>query len=261
MRNKTWPAMAEIAPAKIVASKIMAAGIMLAGMLLAGLLFVWPAHAKNKPDKAKEPPRLSALDQYLEQARRGGGVPGAVAGPGSTWSPDARLFDIATDLRASRVNDIVTVLVQEKASAVSQGSVSSERNSSANSSIKALGGIPSQLGALQNVLGLDTDRTLEGKGETTRRTVLTATMAARVVEVLPNGNLVIEGEKSVAINSEVQVIQLRGVVRPYDVGVANAISSEQIAQLELRVNGKGVVGDAIRRPNFLYRFLLGLLPF
>jgi flagellar basal body L-ring protein FlgH len=59
----------------------------------------------------------------------------------------------------------------------------------------------------------------------------------------------------------VQVIQLRGVVRPYDVGVANAISSEQIAQLELKVNGKGVVGDSIRRPNFLYRFILGLLPF
>jgi flagellar L-ring protein precursor FlgH len=54
---------------------------------------------------------------------------------------------------------------------------------------------------------------------------------------------------------------LRGVVRPYDVGVANAISSEQIAQLELKVNGKGVVNDAIRRPNFLYRFILGLLPF
>jgi flagellar L-ring protein FlgH len=241
MRNKTWLAIAEI--------------------MAAGILFALPAHAKGKSSKPKAPPPLSALDQYLEQARRGGAVPGVVTGPGSTWSPDARLFDIATDLRASRVNDIVTVIVQEKASAVSQGTVSSERSSSANSSINALGGIPSQVGALQNLLSLGGDRTLDGKGETSRHTLLTATMAARVAEVLPNGNLVIEGEKSVTINSEVQVIQLRGVVRPYDVAVNNAISSEQIAQLELRVNGKGVIGDAIHRPNFLYRFLLGLLPF
>jgi len=242
MRNKTLLAIAEI----------------IAEITVAGIMFAVPALAK---EKQKEPRELSALDEYLEQARRGGAGSGASAAPGSTWSPDARLFDLATDLRASRVNDIVTVIVQERASAVSQGTVSSERSSSANSSINALGGIPSQVGALQNLLGLNTDRTLEGKGETTRRTVLTATMAARVVEVLPNGNLLLEGEKSVAINSEVQVIQVRGVVRPYDVGVANTISSEQIAQLELKVNGKGVVGDAIRRPNFLYRFLLGLLPF
>jgi flagellar L-ring protein precursor FlgH len=139
--------------------------------------------------------------------------------------------------------------------------VSSERSSSANSSIGKLSGIPGVDGGLQNLLGLESDRTLEGTGETSRRTVLTATMAARVVEVLPNGNLVIEGEKSVGVNSEVQVIQLRGVVRPYDVGVANTISSEQVAQLELRVNGKGVVNDAIRRPNIFYRILLGILPF
>lgn len=231
--------------------------LAIAEIMVGAILFALPAYSK---ERQKDPPKLSALDQYLEQARRGG-VTGAAAGPGSIWSPDARLLDIATDVRASRVNDIVTVIVQERASAVSQGSVSSERSSSANSSINALGGLPSELGALQNLLGLNTDRTLEGKGETSRRTVLTATMAARVVEVLPNGNLLIEGEKSVGINSEVQVIQLRGVVRPYDVGVANAVSSEQIAQLELKVNGKGVVGDAIRRPNFFYRLLLGLLPF
>lgn len=241
MRNKTLLAIAKI----------------IAEITVVGILCAAPAHSK---EKQKEAPKMSPLEQYLEQARRGGGVAGSAA-PGSTWSPDARLFDLATDLRASRVNDIVTVIVQERASAVSQGSVSSERSSSANSSINALAGIPSQLGGLQNLLGVNSDKTLEGKGETSRRTVLTATMAARVVEVLPNGNLVIEGEKSVGINSEVQVIQLRGVVRPYDVGVANAISSEQIAQLELKVNGKGVVNDAIRRPNFLYRFILGLLPF
>lgn len=233
--------------------------VLVSARILAGcIVLALPAGAK---DKEKKQPELSPLEQYLEQARRGSTDPNASTAPGSTWSPNARLFDVATDLRASRVNDIVTIIVQERASAVSQGSVSSERSASANASIGALAGIPSPVGGLQNLLGVDSDKTLEGTGETSRRTVLTATMAARVVEVLPNGNLVIEGEKSVGVNSEVQVIKLRGVVRPYDVSVANAISSEQIAQLELRVNGKGVVGDAIRRPNFLYRFILGILPF
>ena len=226
-------------------------------IMLACIFAGMPAAAQ---DNGKGSADLSPLDQYLEQARRGSGaLRGAEAG--STWSPQARLFDVATDLRASRVNDIVTVIVQEHASAVSQGTVSSARSSAANGSITALGGIPSQVGGLQNLLGLKSDRTLDGSGETSRRTVLTATMAARVVEVLPNGNLVIEGEKSIVVNSEVQVIKLRGVVRPYDVNVANAISSEQVAQLDLKVTGKGVVGDAIRRPNFFYRLLLGLLPF
>jgi flagellar L-ring protein precursor FlgH len=230
----------------------------MAVILLAGGVAGFPSQAKEKPKDSRE---LSPLEAYIEQARRGSVDPNATAKPGSTWSPQARLFDIAADLRANRVNDIVTIIVQERASAVSQGTVSSARNSGANSSITALGGIPSKVGGLQNLLGLTSGQTLEGKGETSRMTVLTATMAARVVEVLPNGNLVIEGEKNTVVNSEVQTIQLRGVVRPYDISVANAISSEQIAQLELKVNGKGVVGDSIRRPNFFYRLLLGLLPF
>jgi flagellar basal body L-ring protein FlgH len=54
---------------------------------------------------------------------------------------------------------------------------------------------------------------------------------------------------------------MRGVIRPYDVSALNTILSDQVAELELTVNGKGVVGDAIRRPNFLFRLLRGLLPF
>ena len=63
------------------------------------------------------------------------------------------------------------------------------------------------------------------------------------------------------INSERQIIVIRGVIRPADLEPGNTVSSDRLAQLELRMNGKGVVGDAIQRPNFIYRFLLGLLPF
>jgi flagellar L-ring protein precursor FlgH len=78
---------------------------------------------------------------------------------------------------------------------------------------------------------------------------------------MPNGNLVIEGLKEVAVNSERQTVWLRGVVRPTDLSQANGVRSDRVALMELRVNGKGVVNDAIRRPNAIYRFLKAILPF
>ena len=91
--------------------------------------------------------------------------------------------------------------------------------------------------------------------------VISTTMTARVSAVLPNGVMLVEASKDVEINTERQTITVRGIVRPADVSSANSVTSNLLGQLEVRVNGKGVVNDAIRRPNFLYRFLLGLLPF
>jgi flagellar L-ring protein precursor FlgH len=79
--------------------------------------------------------------------------------------------------------------------------------------------------------------------------------------VLPNGYLVIEGTKRVQVSSENQVVTVRGVIRPVDLTPTNSISSNQIAQMEIQVSGKGVIGDSVRRPNILYRILLGILPF
>jgi flagellar L-ring protein precursor FlgH len=102
---------------------------------------------------------------------------------------------------------------------------------------------------------------LDGQGETSRQSVLETTVSARVTHVLPNGNLVVEGSKDVWINSERQRVTIRGLVRWNDLSPSNRVSSDRLAELEIRVDGKGVVQDAIRRPNFLYRLLTGLLPF
>jgi len=82
-----------------------------------------------------------------------------------------------------------------------------------------------------------------------------------VTHVLPNGGLVVEASKEIQINSEHQTITVRGVVRPADIDPTNSVQSTRLGQLEVHVNGKGVVGDAIKRPFILYRILLGLLPF
>jgi flagellar L-ring protein precursor FlgH len=181
------------------------------------------------------------------------------ASPGSLYSPSGRLADNARDVRASEVNDIVTVVVNEAASAVVTGTSNSSRKSSANASITGAYGITTP--KLSNLLGLTNDTQLAGTGTTSRNLTLSTTISARVIEVQSNGNLVIEGSKDIGVNSDKQSITVRGIVRPADLSSANMVSSVHVANLQVKVTGKGVVGDAIRRPNFLYRLLLGLLPF
>ena len=214
-------------------------------------------HAGKKKFFPAEP---SPLDQYLEAAHQHAmAAPGGVAG--SLYIPGAQFEYLATDLRAGRLDDIVTIVVSEQASAVATGTVKTARNSSAQSAVTAAGGITRAAGPFANLAKTNTQTALDGQGTTTRTSTITTTVAARVTEVLPNGYLVIEGAKVVQVNSENQRITVRGVIRPVDLQPNNSIPSNQIGQLEVRVNGKGVVNDAVRRPFFLYRLLLGLLPF
>ena len=73
--------------------------------------------------------------------------------------------------------------------------------------------------------------------------------------------MVVEGMKQIDVNAEHQWVSLRGVIRAKDLTPANTVNSDQVANIELRVNGKGVVNDYIRRPNLLYRILNGIIPF
>jgi flagellar L-ring protein FlgH len=230
--------------------------VWLSVLALSGLLA--PAGwAKKKP---QAPEKASALERYVQEATASARALND-ATPGSLWSSAALFSDLARDLRASRVNDMVTVLVVENASAVSSGDLQTARTSSAKHSITALGGVTKAAGPLANLLGLSGDQQLKGSGTTSRQTVISTTLGTRVVHVLPNGYLVVEGVKEIRVAAEQQAIIVRGVVRPADIGPDNVVRSDRLSQLEVSVNGKGVVGDAIRKPFFLYRILMGLLPF
>lgn len=221
--------------------------LMLAGAAVA---------ARKKPEPKPESP----LDVYVSEAEsRATDGPGST--PGSTWTPASRLADAARDLRASQVDDLLTIRVAEQASAVTSGSTKTQRSSSTKNSIAAISGLTKASGPLANLAAITGDTQLDGQGTTSRVTTLSTTMTARVVHVLQNGALVVEASKDVQINSERQTITVRGVVRPADIDSSNSVFSDRLGQLEVRVNGKGVVGDAIRRPFFLYRLLLGILPF
>lgn len=200
----------------------------------------------------------SPLDRYIEEAMRQEPMSGQSAG--SLYTAGGRLGDLVRDNRSTQLNDLVTIVVGESASAVATGASTSDRKSSATNSITAALGT-ARVGPLANLANLSGQTQLQGQGQTSRSTQLTTTMSARVAQVLPNGYLVLEGTKEVVVNSERQVVSVRGVARPMDLTSSNQIRSDRLANLEVRVQGKGVVGDAIRRPNFLYRLLLGILPF
>jgi flagellar L-ring protein precursor FlgH len=225
--------------------------------LIAALVLAMPATAADKKKKSAEP---SALDRYLQEALKQPATP-VVPSAGSLWSPASRLTEVGADVRAAQVDDLVTVVVNEQASAVATGATKTSRASAAKSDISALGGPKSATGAAQNLLNLASSQSLDGSGTTSRGATLTTTLSARVTHVLPNGYLVLEGTKEVMVNSEHQEVTVRGVIRPADLTTGNVISSNQIAQMEIKINGKGVVNDAVRRPNILYRILLGILPF
>jgi flagellar L-ring protein precursor FlgH len=228
-------------------------------LVLAAALCVSTSFAGPKKLLKKEPEK-SALDLYIEDARRRAVSAGAES-PGSLWSSPATMADLATDVRARSAGDMVTIVVNEQASAVSTGQTKTSRASSANASINSIAGPLAAAGRLANLASANSATSLDGSGTTLRQTTLTTTITARVTDVLPNGYLVVEGSKTLAVNSETQVITLRGVVRPADLTNANIVQSGNVAQMELKINGKGVVNDVIRRPNILYRILLGLLPF
>jgi flagellar L-ring protein FlgH len=210
---------------------------------------------------AKKPaPPASPLDRYVREAEARA-ADSSTANPGSIWLPTSRLADAARDVRASQLDDLLTIVVDEQASAISSGTTKSQRTSGVKSNIAAAAGITKLTGPLANLAGVNSDTQLAGQGTTSRSTTVGTVLTARVIHVLPNGALVVEAVKDIQINSERQTITVRGVVRSADIDATNSVRSDRLGQLEVRVNGKGVVGDAVRRPFFLYRLLLGLLPF
>ncbi len=225
--------------------------------LIAVILLAAPLLASKKKPPAEQP---VPLDQYVQQVNQRSHQ-SSIASPGSLYTANGRLADGFRDVRASQVYDLVTIIVSDKASAVSTGGTNTSRKSNAKASV-ASGLLPrSSVTALSNLANTSNSQQLQGQGTTSRESTLTTTVTAEVTDVLPNGNLVIKGQKEISVNSEKQIITVRGIVRPDDLSPVNSVPSDRVARMEIRVNGRGVVNDAVRRPFFLYRILLGLLPF
>ncbi len=172
-----------------------------------------------------------------------------------TWTISASpspFFNLYTDHRAMQVDDILTVVVIEQAKAGTEsGTQTKKRNSlgaSSGGGSGALGFLPS-FGA-----SAGTDVGYDGKGSTEREGSLVAKVSAKVIEVLDNGNLVIDGSKEVEINAEREVIKVSGIVRPQDIESENIVYSYNIADARISYAGKGTANQG-QRPGILARVL------
>ena len=232
---------------------------IITGSALATLLLSTSLGAQKQSRKDQSVKEPSPIDRLLAATPPSPTTNNA--SPGSTFSTTSPLLDLASDVHARNAGDLVTIVVLDQASATSQGVTTQQRTSSANASISSLFGAKSPHNALNNLANINGQQQLNGQGTTSRQTTVSTTVSARVIRVLPNGDLIVEGAKLISINSEFQTVSLRGIVRQVDLGPGNSVSSNQVEDLEVRINGKGVVNDAIRRPNFLYRLFLGILPF
>ena len=186
-----------------------------------------------------------AFEHYLAAARA---VPPAP--PASPWM--ASLFG---DVRARSVNDLVTVHIIERVVASGAADSTLNKRSSAGASVGRVLGIDPKFADWFDPTELarwSASTDFKGGGATTRSGALTAAMTARVVEVLPNGDLVLEGVREIDINGDRQIIVLNGVVRTADIGPGNVVPSTAVGQMRIRYFGRGLIKDNLS-PGWLVR--------
>ncbi|ALA58599.1 flagellar basal body L-ring protein FlgH [Nitrospira moscoviensis] len=187
---------------------------------------------------------------------------------GSLWQEENGRAYLYEDLRAMRVGDVLTVKIVEKHKGSKSADTAAQRESTVENSLAGTGmgyiGLPGiRLGdEARRGLGIDASskNKFGGKGATSREGTLTGTISVIVTEVLPNGDLRIEGRRDVTVNSEKQLMTIAGIVRRVDVDTKNTVLSSAIADAKIEYSGLGVLDD-VQRPGWLVRILDWIYPF
>lgn len=210
------------------------------------------------PLKPKPSPAATSMESYLERVRAYNSSPST---SGSIWNDSGRLTRMMTDVRAMRPHDLISVVVSESLAASTDGTVKNSRASNASSQVSNLFGTLHAGNALQNLINQNSAAGLNAQGTSATNSSLSTILGGQVIEVLPNGMLVIEAARQVEFSQQTQTIVLRGIVRPEDISQQNQILSTAISSLELEVRGKGIITDYTHRPNALVRLLQRALIF
>ena len=246
-----------------MAERLRRFAFLTTGVLLLVLAVSLEAESvKDKVNKVLGPrPNVAetSLTAYLTRVRTEGSADHVAMG--SIWNDNGRLARLSTDVRAMRPHDLIQVVVQENLAASTDGTVKNSRASNANSGISGLIGTLHVGNALQNLINQNSTAGLNAQGTSATNSSLTTTFGGQVIEVLPNGMLVIEAARQVEFSQQTQTILLRGLVRPEDLSQQNQVLSTAISSLELEVKGKGIINDYTRRQNLLVRWLEKVLVF
>ncbi len=209
--------------------------LVILGFLLT-CLFVFAAGKKAKsPETAKATPPEASLRAYVDRVRAQQAA--EVRTLGSIWSPNGQLVRLGTDVKAFRLHDVVSIMVGESLAASTDGQVKNSRASNANSNITSLFGALKSGNALQNLVGATASSGLTAQGQSTTNSSLMTTFGGEVVDVLPNGMLVVQATRQLTFSQQTQLIKLRGLLRPEDVSAQNQVMSTAMPALELEVTG------------------------
>jgi flagellar L-ring protein precursor FlgH len=229
------------------------------------LLHPLAQHAQTKATTAgtathsAKDPAAGSLDEYLRRVHAESAS--TQPAPGALWTDGGRFTRLSADMRAMQPHDLISVVVLEALESSTDGTVKGSRTSAAQAAITSLFQKLSASSAAANLLGMNASSSLNAQGQSANNSSLSTTLGGEVVEVLPNGMLVIEAARQVEFSQQTQTVVLRGLVRPEDISQANRVLSTAISDLTLQVRGRGIVTDYTHRPNVLVRLLQRFLVF
>jgi flagellar L-ring protein FlgH len=176
------------------------------------------------------------------------------ASANSLWRVGARAF--FNDQRAGRVGDILTVLININDEAKTSNATNATRTGTNVAGVSNFFGLESTLGRIlpkaftpANAINTDSSLTASGTGGVTRQEQIQTTIAAVVTQVLPNGNLVIQGRQEVETNNDVRELTVAGIVRPEDISSTNTILHTQIAEARITYGGRGDISTVQKTPS------------
>lgn len=181
----------------------------------------------------------------------------------SLWRPGARQF--FKDPRATKVGDIMTVNINIQERAQLQNNTSTSRANSEGAGLpnfigieaaaNAAGGVATGAGVAsglnrvfnnadpENLIGMNSSSQVQGQGQVNRQEQITLSVAALVTQILPNGNMVVQGRQEVRVNNEVRELMIQGIVRPEDITATNTITHTQMAEARISYGGRGQLTD------------------
>ncbi|MGD0884118.1 MAG: flagellar basal body L-ring protein FlgH [Thermodesulfovibrionales bacterium] len=227
--------------------------IVVPGCLLAAIGFLLAACATT-PHLPPPPEKYVHKEEKIEPT------------PNSLWRESASIYD---DLKARRLNDLVTIIVLEDITGSGTANSKTDRTSSISASTDSVFGLNPTISGLKflggsksispSMSGSMADA-FQGDGATSREGTVGGTITAKVVEVMPNGNLVVESRKELTINAEKHILILRGMIRPEDIASNNTIQSSQVADAEIYFVGKGILQDKVS-PGWLMQLADKIWPF
>ena len=235
---------------------------MLASSLLSGCAAV------DRLKTIGQPPPLSAVDNptarpgYKPVQMPMPAAQPASYNPNSLWRNGSRAF--FKDQRAHQVGDILTVQVNITDKAIIANETQRQRDTKEDSGIDNFFGkskVPiMNAGLPTRIFTSDSTTQMDGKGSVNRSEALQTNVAAVVTQVLPNGNLVVEGRQEIRVNFEIRELIIGGIVRPEDIQSDNTIDSTKIAQARIAYGGRGQITD-VQQPRYGQQVMDVLLPF